>query len=151
MSAGTFSEPGDIYLTRNIPSLNKTLGYWQHSAISNGRAVIEGQAEPGCVILVMEVPFRRRNPEHLLLRPKDKTIGKEVAELAQTYIGVKYDAKTFNCVTLVRSVYKEILGWDPRWISPNQIARSILFEEVEHLKDYEHWIQPADWYEGRIE
>ncbi len=146
-----FSEPGDVYLTRNIPEYNESPGYWQHVVICNGMAVIEAQAEPGCVIMVDEECFRRRNPEWLHLRNCNVTpvLGSHLAILAQGRIGTPYDKRKANCVTLVREVYNEAFGLRYTWLAPSGIARDTRFKSIEHHKDYEHWVKPADWYEGR--
>lgn len=143
-----YSKAGDIYLTRNTPELNKFPGYWQHVAFSCGWAVVEGQAEPGCVIFVEEGSFRRRNPEHLQLRHKRMTpaLAHRACEIAESKIGEPYK----GCVPVVRSILNEALGTRYPFISPNGFARCRDFIIVEHFEDFEHWVQPADWYEGRI-
>lgn len=142
------SKPGDVYLTRNTPEFNKTAGYWQHAAISVGWAVIEAQQEPGQVIMVLEAKFRERNPERVLLRPSKG--GDQAAVLAFEYLGVPYDVKHFNCVTLVRLIYNRALNENFLWRSPGGIYRSPLFKMVEHYEDYKHWKKPDDWYDGRL-
>lgn len=147
----SYSRPGDIYLTRNTREINKSFGYWQHCAVSCGWAVVEGQEEPGAVIMVEEEPFRRRNPERLLLRLKDDSRAYQVASLAQYRLRDEYDRRLWNCVDVVRTVFQEALERELRlWQTPTAIGRSNLLREIEHFKDYEHWKQPADWYEGRV-
>lgn len=146
---GTWSLPGDVYLTRNVPELNQTPGYWQHVAISNGWAVIEAQA-PG-VIMVREEAFRRRNPERLLLRPRlPEQVCSDVATAAETYIGWAYHARRLNCVTLARLAFAMASDRSFTWRSPSALARDRLLREVEHYENYEDWTQPSDWYEGRL-
>lgn len=144
-----YSKAGDIYLTRNIPELNKFPGYWQHMAFSCGWAVVEAQQEPGCVIFVEEGAFRRRNPERLQLRHKRMTpeIAHRACQIAESKIGSPYA----GCVPLVRGVLNEALGTNYYWMFPDRYARCRDFVTVEHFKDYEHWVQPSDWYEGRIQ
>lgn len=143
------SLPGDIYLTRNTPELNKTLGYWQHAAIVANGLIIEGQAGPGQVILVREDYFRKRNPEHIVLRSTNQEIAQRAAIAAFNYIGVKYDVKFFNCVTLVRRCFSDA-GKGFLWLMPDGIERCKFFERVEYFSDYINWEQPLDWYAGRI-
>lgn len=142
--------PGDVFLTRNIPEFNDSPGYWQHAAISNGWAIVEGQMEPGLVIMVTEKGFLGRNPERLHLRPKDEEVGKLAAKYLDDYVGAKYDRRFFNCITLIRKVYGKALGYDPHWIMPDGLYRSTLFTHLEHYKNYENWVKPEDWYSGRI-
>lgn len=145
------SQKGDIFLTRNTDELNQTKkSYWQHAAMSNGFAIMEGQAEPKQVIMVKEDSFLRRNPERVLLRPKDPEIGRLASLAMEKYIGSKYNVLLRNCVTYVKWAYMEALGYNPYWFTPDDIYRSKLFTEVEHFKNYENYVQPADWYEGRI-
>lgn len=144
------SQSGDIYLIRNIPELNATkMSYWQHAAIAHNGYIIEGQAEPGQVIMVTEEAFRNRNPEHIVLRPIDSAIGKAAGLAAMNYLGTKYNAKTFNCVTLVRKSYSDA-GKSFLWLMPDGISKCSFFTVVEKYSDYKNWKQPADWYEGRI-
>lgn len=150
-----FSKPGDIYLTRNTPEYNQTYGYWQHAAISNGWAVLEGQAEPGVVIMVKEDCFRKRNPERVLMRLSDydESIGNQIARRAEAFVGTPYDIHFFNCVTMVDRAYQAVIGRHSlfAWFSPDSIWYSNLLKRVEYFKDYEHWTKPDDWYEGRLQ
>lgn len=144
--------PGDVFLTRNIPELNQSPGYWQHAAICNtsGKLVIEGQAEPGKVIIVTLAGFLSRNPERIHLRPKDAELGKKAAEFAEDYVGYTYNRITFNCVTLIRTVYGKALGYDPYWLMPDGLYRSSLFDRIDYYENYKNWKKPEDWYEGRL-
>lgn len=145
------SQRGDIYLTRNIDSINSLKNkYWQHAAMSNGWAVIEGQQEPGKVIMVRESDFRKRNPERLLLRLKDAKVAEKMLSIMEEYIGSTYNLYSFNCVTPIRWAYWRVTGINPVWFYPDDIAKSNLFTKIEHFKNYEDWKQPEDWYEGRI-
>lgn len=144
------SLPGDLYLTRNIPELNLTRGYWQHVALTSGRLVIEGQAEPGQVIMVFEESFLRRNPERLHLRPKDSAIGLKALGAMEGFVGEPYHRFLANCTTYVKRAYAAALGYKPKWVWPDDIAKSQLFLVLEHYQDYENWSQPEDWYEGRV-
>lgn len=145
------SQKGDIYLTRNTDELNQTKkSYWQHAGMSNGWAVMEGQAEPKQVIMVREGGFLKRNPERVLLRPKDPELGIRASLAMEQFIGSKYNVLLRNCVTYVKWAYMEALGYNPYWFTPDDIYRSKLFTEVEHFKNYEGWVKPDDWYEGRV-
>lgn len=142
--------PGDVFLTRNTPEFNATPGYWQHAAITTGKVVIEGQAEPGKVIIVTLEGFLGRNPERIVLRPKDAEIGRKAAEYAGDYVGVPYNRHSFNCVTLIRTVYGKALGYDPYWLMPDGLYRSLLFDRIDYYEDYKNWKKPEDWYAGRL-
>lgn len=142
--------PGDVFLTRNTPELNLTPGYWQHAAITTGKVIIEGQAEPGKVIMVTLKGFLGRNPERIHLRPKDAELGKKAAEFAEDYIGSAYHRRSFNCVTLIRVVYGKALGFEPYWFMPDSLYRSLLFNRIDYYENYKGWVQPEDWYEGRL-
>lgn len=142
--------PGDIFLTRNTPEFNATPGYWQHAAITTGKVVIEGQQEPGKVIMVTLKGFLGRNPEHIVLRPKDPLAGIKAAEYAGDFVGTPYDKKNFNCVTLVRTVYAKALGHDLPWLMPDNIYISLYFDRIDYYSNYKDWKKPEDWYEGRL-
>lgn len=123
------SKRGDIYLTRNIDSINALKDkYWQHAAMSNGWAVIEGQQEPGKVIMVRESDFRKRNPERLLLRPKDPKVAEETLSIMEEYIGSPYHLYTFNCVTPIRWAYWRATGINTRWFYPDDILKSKMLD-----------------------
>ncbi len=141
--------PGDVFLTRNTPEFNKTPGYWQHAAITTGKIIIEGQEEPGKVIMVTLEGFLKRNPERILLRPINKDIGLKAVEYAEDYVGVPYNRRSFNCVTLIRTVYAKALGYDYYWLTPDSLYRSLLFNRFDYYEN-KNWVKPEDWYAGRL-
>jgi len=159
-------EPGYILLTRNFTEEeNGSPGFWNHaSMVYRDKRVLEAQAEPpgyknGAIGLTPGFYFWERYPEILVLKPKNID-GEALCEAAEKYIGGEYrkvasffnvlrkPTKGENCVSLVRRIYKDVLGRDPKWRIPDHLAEDGLFEKVMHKVEYDSWVEPTDWYIG---
>lgn len=165
MTTGPFitgSTRGRIIVTVNTNEVgNDSPGLWNHCAVCSSRdSVIEAQAEPGCVIEVTLSSFLKRYPEYIIYEPTNYTYG--TAYHAEQVIGakyIKYDSwfnlfNGFNCVSLVDYCYRNAIGRKRKfgWRNPDDV---VLFghnnwTKVCHIKQYDTWVRPLNWFDGRI-
>jgi hypothetical protein len=157
---------GDIILTRNAEYIgNSSPGYWNHAAISCGSYVVEAQEEPNAVIAVKPNYFLARYPEYVILRYPDIQVAYYAAKAGYSLVGTPYrkisslffflrkSQRGENCVSIVRKAWKVALGRDPRWRIPDDIYREVgygRFYQIDHHKDYDNWVQPKEWFGGRL-
>jgi uncharacterized protein YycO len=155
---------GDIFLTHNTDEVgNDSPGYWNHAAMYiGGDIVIEAQDTTGVITVRLE-DFKRRYPEWIRMRCKDKGAAQRAADAAYTFVGSAYHkmasiflrfrrkSKGENCVSVVRKAYKEATGHDPGWKIPDHIFKSRWFRIVERHKDYDNWQMPEDFIGDRYE
>jgi hypothetical protein len=156
---------GDIILTRNTDEVgNDSPGFWNHAAISGGDYIIEAQREPNAVIAVEIEAFMRRYPEWCVVRNADlkkaleaanhayDLIGMEYRKIASLFVFLRNERRGENCVSMVRKAWGRALGMDPRWRIPDHIYQDdrFGFRVIDHHKDYENWIKPDSWLEGRL-
>lgn len=133
---------GDILLTRNHPSIdinNLTPGFLNHAAFFDGYNVIEAQDGIGVIESEIE-EFYRRYPIIIVMRYKGG-LPSTGFQLAKQYLGRPYwrsaslfrflrDNDSDNCVSLVRRIYKDILGTDLRWKFPDNIYSDTSMKEI---------------------
>lgn len=151
---------GCLFLTRNTEEVgNDSPGHWNHCAVMSTRmTVVEAQQEPGCVIEVALESFIDRYPEVVAFQ---SLYYEGMARVADVTIGSKYvriDSwwnrwHGFNCVSHVDYCYRKAKGCkSPRWQKPDDVytkaAREWRF--LDYKKDYENWVKPASWFEGRL-
>ena len=132
----TMLQPGDIFLSRNPGGdlANLTVGYWNHLGIYCGiinNSVIEAQEKWG--VIETKLPDYIDKYARLKIIRLDDAKGLEMANHAITFIGTPYRrlASLFvflrprtrgeNCVSLMRKIYKDVNGQDPRWRIPDNI------------------------------
>jgi hypothetical protein len=155
---------GDVVLTRNKgdETINSSPGYYNHVAIVvEDNWVIEAQQSPDSVIAVPIWLFFDRYPEVLVLRNKDPIVANLTAGVAPKFVGRRY-AKYMsvrplylwknadNCVSLIKRIYNQVGGLEPKWLIPDHILADPRFRPVAHKKDYENYVPPASMYEGAI-
>jgi len=131
---------GNLILTRyKDESKNTSPGYWNHVAIvSNRDSIIESLRDEGVVELNIKDSLVKINSLDIVYRviePFDKQTMEKAGERSIDYLGLDYRfsssifkrfgqrrlEKGVNCVTLARLIYKDILGYDPRWKRPDDI------------------------------
>jgi len=133
-------QQGDIFLTRNAgddKEANPTPGYWNHCAVyAGGTQVVEAQAGPGKVIVSDLDEFLARYPEIRVMRLVSQNPGSGVAmaSAASRLVGWPYsafvsrfrltraDRRGANCVTVARHAVMDVIGKDPRWKLPDDVA-----------------------------
>jgi uncharacterized protein YycO len=133
-------QQGDIFLTRNAgddKEANPTPGYWNHCAVyAGGTQVVEAQAGPGKVIVSDLDEFLARYPEIRVMRLVSQNPGSGVAmaSAASRLVGWPYsafvsrfrlnraDRRGANCVTVARHAVMDVIGEDPRWKLPDDVA-----------------------------
>lgn len=141
---GFIFHEGDIILTRNLlESDNNSPGWFNHTSIYVGSGIVEAQEKPNAVILSDTQEFYNRYPV-LCVYCWPGEDGFLIAEEAKKYIGKPYRkfasirplllSKGENCVSTVRKVYKSIVGFDPKWRIPDDIAEDKRLVCI-HVKD----------------
>ena len=133
-------QPGDLFLTRNAgddKEANPTPGHWNHCAVyAGGTQVVEAQSGPGKVIVSGLDEFLTRYPLIRVMRlvGRNPGSGVAVASAASKLVGWPYsafvsrfrltraDRRGANCVTVARHAVMDVIGKDPRWKLPDDVA-----------------------------
>ena len=146
-------EIGDVFLTRWIDEAKNTSpGHWNHSAILSPSGVIESLSGRGVVANNFSGWITAINKEsHCLhLRCIDPVAAQGAGNFAPIMVGGKYRAASsvfrnlplwrirrgLNCVSVVRISYKQVLGYDPKWTTPDGILNSPIFIKVGEYSGY---------------
>lgn len=150
----TYLSPGSIFITRNTNEVgNDNPGYWNHCAILSSRmTIVEAQEEPGKVIEVKLDNFRDRYPHYEAYHSVYSPL---MVKRVDTLIGTGYNRLNWyglNCVGVISTCFKYASKKKVNWRIPDDVQQ--YFRKyallIDRKEDYENWIKPRTWFEGRI-